>query len=217
MAKGIERFEKLNKCTDEELVVLSQKKNIDAVDILILRYMDLVKKKAKSMYIAGGDVDDLMQEGMIGFFEAIKAFKDNKGASFSTFAHLCIDRNMMSAIKSANTLKNKILNDSMSLDAEVEGDDGNNDYKGISRIDLIESTSNINPESVYLDNEKVVALKAVIKNSLSEFELQVLDLWITGQDYIAIAKLLNKEPKSIDNAIQRIRSKIRKKLLTKKY
>ena len=189
---------------DEELIKLYRDGNEDAIDIIFERYKYLVRKKAKAMYIAGGDNDDLIQEGMIGLYKAVRDYNEDRQASFATFAGMCINRHMMSAVTASNRKKNIPLNSYVSFDAPADGDE----QSGTKLVEVLKPDNEQNPEYMFIDREHTRLLEDKIVSALSGYEKKVLDMYLEGKDYIEIAKELNKQPKSVDNAIQRIRIKV---------
>lgn len=189
---------------DEELIKLYRDGNEDAIDIIFERYKYLVRKKAKAMYIAGGDNDDLIQEGMIGLYKAVRDYNEERQASFATFAGMCINRHMMSAVTASNRKKNIPLNSYVSFDAPADGDE----QSGTRLVEVLKPDNEQNPEYMFIDREHTRLLEDKIISALSVYEKKVLDMYLEGKDYIEIAKELNKQPKSVDNAIQRIRIKV---------
>ena len=189
---------------DEELIKLYRDGNEDAIDIIFERYKYLVRKKSKAMYIAGGDNDDLIQEGMIGLYKAVRDYNEDRQASFATFAGMCINRHMMSAVTASNRKKNIPLNSYVSFDAPADGDE----QSGTRLVEVLKPDNEQNPEYMFIDREHTRLLEDKIVSALSVYEKKVLDMYLEGKDYIEIAKELNKQPKSVDNAIQRIRIKV---------
>lgn len=189
---------------DEELIKLYRDGNEDAIDIIFERYKYLVRKKAKAMYIAGGDNDDLIQEGMIGLYKAVRDYNEDRQASFATFAGMCINRHMMSAVTASNRKKNIPLNSYVSFDAPADGDE----QSGTKLVEVLKPDNEQNPEYMFIDREHTRLLEDKIISALSVYEKKVLDMYLEGKEYIEIAKELNKQPKSVDNAIQRIRIKV---------
>ena len=189
---------------DEELIKLYRDGNEDAIDIIFERYKYLVRKKAKAMYIAGGDNDDLIQEGMIGLYKAVRDYNEDRQASFATFAGMCINRHMMSAVTASNRKKKIPLNSYVSFDAPADGDE----QSGTRLVEVLKPDNEQNPEYMFIDREHTRLLEDKIVSALSVYEKKVLDMYLEGKDYIEIAKELNKQPKSVDNAIQRIRIKV---------
>lgn len=186
------------KLTDEELIGTYRKGSLDAMTDLIIRYKPLVKNRARLFYLEGGDREDLLQEGMIGLFKAIKEYDAEKEASFATFARLCITRQMLSAIEAAGRKKHMLLNESLSIEQLDEG-------QIADRVGVADG-----PEKIFFEQEDSKLLMENINRNLSKMEKQVLDLYISGMDYLEIADIMGKSGKSIDNALQRIRNKIKK-------
>ena len=186
------------KLTDEELIGTYRKGSLDAMTDLIIRYKPLVKNRARLFYLEGGDREDLLQEGMIGLFKAIKEYDAEKEASFATFARLCITRQMLSAIEATGRKKHMLLNESLSIEQLDEG-------QIADRVGVADG-----PEKIFFEQEDSKLLMENINRSLSKMEKQVLDLYISGMDYLEIADMMGKSGKSIDNALQRIRNKIKK-------
>lgn len=193
------------KYSDEELVVFTKEGHDDATEYLLQKYAPLVKKSIRTLYLIGADTEDLMQEGMIGLFKAIQHFeKDNeKNASFYTFAKLCIDRQIYSAIKASNRKKHLPLNSYISFYSS--GNDTDEEL-----IDNLEAGNESNPEHIILSQENESFLEESARNYLSKLEQEVLHLYLEGNSYTDIGSALNKPTKSIDNAVQRIREKIKK-------
>lgn len=195
-------------CSDEELIIRLRDGETQIIDFLIHKYKNLVRKKATSMYILGADHEDVIQEGMIGLFKAVRDYDAGKDASFKTFLELCVTRQMYTAIQAAGRKKHQPLNTYISL--YQEDTDVGQKVGG----EILFSDHKLNPEEMVIDKERYADLESVIKSELSKFELQVLDLFLTGMGYVEIAQVLNKDTKSTDNALQRIRIKIRKKVTT---
>ena len=190
------------KITDEELVKLSKNNDENAENLLLERYKDLVVKIARGYYIIGGELEDIVQEGMIGLYKAIKGFSDDKSASFKTFAILCIKRQIQSAIKKANTKKNLPLSNSISLQSFSDKTDENE----FLPVDLIFQVS---PDERFIDKENYVNLLNQIKNILSKNEYIVLKYYLQGYSYKEIANILHINHKSIDNSLSRIKHKLK--------
>lgn len=193
----------LEQCSDEELIVRYRTGNTNAMDLIFERYKHLVRKKAKAMFLAGGDNDDLIQEGMIGLYKAIRDYNTDKEAAFATFASMCINRQMITAVATSNRKKNVPLNTYVSFDMPA----GNDNDSDIKLVDILQPETEQNPEKLLIDRECTQDLHTKLTASLSRFEQNVLSCYLEGMDYIAIAKKLKKTPKSIDNALQRIKSK----------
>lgn len=203
--------EQLDSLSDEAIISLIQSKELDAMDYMLNRYKYLVRKKAKALYLIGGDKDDLIQEGMIGLYKAIRDYSSEKENSFFNFADLCISRQIYSAIKSSNRKKNIPLNTYVSIYTPAYNDNSDTEEKE-PLLDLMYENTMPNPEELILDKERTSMLEYELVRHLSSFEKDVLNLYLQDFTYIQIADKLAKEPKSIDNALQRIRSKLNKVL-----
>lgn len=188
--------------TDNELILKIHNGNQDATEILLKRYTPLVKKSTRTLYIIGADTEDLTQEGMIGLFKAIQTYQTKQNASFFTYAKLCIDRQIYSAIKASNRKKHIPLNSYISLYTSANEDDFN-------LINSLAADNDTNPEHIILLQEKQSHMQEKIKQVLSKMEQEVLTLYLSGKSYMDIATQLDKSSKSIDNTIQRIRKKIK--------
>ena len=194
---------RLHILTDEQLVRMAQEGSETAEEILIEKYKGLVKNKAKTYYITGADSEDVVQEGMIGLFKAIRSFDVSKQAAFKTFADTCVNSQIISAIKKANRKRHKPLNESVSLNKEV--DDGTQD---ISVGDILQASMDNDPEALLLLQEVVDYLKTYDSGLFSKFEREVWIEKLKGKNYMEIADHLGRSPKSVDNALQRIKKKI---------
>ena len=193
--------------TDEEIIALIRSDDRLAMDYLIGKYKNLVRKKAKALYLIGGDREDLIQEGMIGLYKAIRDYQKEKAATFFTFADLCVSRQMYTAIKNSNTKKNFPLNNYVSIDASVYNLDQDNS-EVIRYVGNLAHARNMNPEELLIDRENTRQLETKLLERLSDFEKDILALYLKDFNYIQIAKILNKEAKAIDNGLQRIKKKL---------
>ena len=187
---------KFDNISDEELIARLRDGETIIEDYLMEKYKGLVRQKARAMFLIGGDTDDLIQEGMIGLFKAVRDFQPGREATFATFARMCIDRQIYSAIQNSNRQKHLPLNSYVSLNQEDESSP-------------IWELSVENPEEIIIDQETTRDLQQKISDYLSPMENKVLDLYLKGEGYVEIGRILGKSPKSIDNALQRIREKIR--------
>ena len=185
-----------DQCSDEELIFRLRQGETDISDYLMEKYKEFVRKKARAMFLIGGETDDLIQEGMIGLFKAIQNYQSDKETSFRTFASLCIDRQLYSAVQNSNRRKHLPLNSYVSLSEENEAEH-------------LEGVWSEDPETILIDQESTRNLEHEITKILSPMENKVLDYYLRGYGYIKIAEIMGKSPKSIDNALQRIRGKIR--------
>lgn len=198
-------MESLKHKTDEELLTDAMAGSTDAMDFLMNKYKNLVRGKARTLFLVGADKEDLIQEGMIGLYKAIRDFNPEKEASFRSFAELCVTRQMYTAIKISNTKKNQPLNnyisfDAMALPEETEGT--------LDDILLTEAEKISNPEQLVIDKENASVLEYTLVGRLSKMERQVLAFYLKDYNYHQIAEALHKEPKAIDNALQRIKKKL---------
>ena len=203
--------ESYEQCSDEELIVRLRDGEEQITDFIMEKYKNLVRNKAKTMYLLGADNDDLIQEGMIGLFKAIRDYDSGRDASFFTFADLCISRQIYTAIQASRRQKHTPLNTYISLYGSPEKGAAGNEEAEI--INAIASGTERNPEELLIDKENVENLEKIIDKELSMFEKQVLDLYLIGMKYTEIARVLGKDDKSTDNALQRIKIKLKKAFL----
>ena len=198
---------KYDRMTDEQLLCDYKNGNQEIMDYLMVKYKSMVRKKARAMYLLGGENEDLIQEGMIGLIKAVRDFDLTQKTSFSSFAELCVSRQMYSAIEASNRKKHLPLNSYVSLyeDSEQVGEG-----RSLPLIDTIESSKENDPEVLYFGKEYTEAFAEQLKELLSPLENHVLYLHLMGMDYRTIAELLGKSPKSVDNALQRIKTKAQK-------
>ena len=186
---------------DVELIFRFKNGESEILDYLMEKYKNMVRKKSRTMFLIGGENDDLIQEGMIGLFKAVRDYQPDKDATFQTFASICVDRQIYNAIQSSNRQKHQPLNSYVSL-SEQGGE--NEEHLGDTWVE--------NPESIIIDQENVENLEQEITTTLSPMENQVLEYYLAGNGYGEIAELMGKTPKSIDNALRRIRTKIKEQL-----
>ena len=199
-----------NNMSDEELLEAIKKDDTQALDFLICKYKDLVNSKVNKYFIIGAEKEDIIQEGLIGLYKAIKDYKPDKQNSFKSFANLCIERQLITAIKSSNRRKHMPLNSYLSLNMTAyENEDGNNETQV---MDVLETNIIEDPLDTITKKEYMSNVENVIDNSLSDFEKKVLNRYIQGESYVKIAEKLYAPVKSVDNAIQRIRKKTAKSL-----
>lgn len=192
-----------NILTDEELVRMAREGSVTAEEFLINKYKELARVKSSVYFIVGGDRDDVIQEGMIGIFKAIRDFDEEKNTSFRTFAEVCVNRQIISAIRKANLRKHQILNESVSLSQEQDARDSEKIFAG--RLDAGDKDD---PETLMLMKEITDFLLADKSELFSPLEQQVLTLMLKGKKYREIAAELDRSVKTVDNAIQRIKKKI---------
>ena len=192
----------LRTISDEELLRQIHGGSDNAMECLLERYRDMVRKEARKFFLAGGDEEDLIQEGMIGLFKAITSYQEGKNTSFSTFAYLCVHRQIYTTITTFNRKKHIPLNTSISLfEYKDQGDE--------FALDEILENPDETPEERFVRKEEIKDYYQKINQKLSKFEKQVMQYYLNGDNYTVIAKKLGKTDKSIDNAIQRIRRKIK--------
>ncbi len=196
--------------TDEELIKRIKAEDKPALDFLINRYKEVVNMKVSKYYLNGAEKEDIIQEGLIGLYKAIKGFNPDKQNSFKTFANLCIERQVITAIKGSNRQKHMPLNSYLSLNnSNYENEDGEEEGQ---LIEILDANTIEDPLDTVTKNEYYKKIEKTMDESLSDFEKKVLSKFIDGQSYIQIAQSLNSPVKSIDNAIQRIRKKAIKSL-----
>ena len=194
--------------TDEQLIGKLRKGDRNIIDYIMEKYKNLVRKEANAMYLLGGENDDLIQEGMIGLFKAVQDYNGEQETSFYSFAKLCITRQMYSAIEASKRKKHSPLNSYISL-YETSAEQG-------SLIETMAAGQESNPEELLVSQEYARLLEMKLEESLSALENRVLYLHLLGTDYKTIARLLDKSPKTIDNALQRIKGKTEKILRAEK-
>ncbi|AJH79323.1 RNA polymerase sporulation sigma factor SigH [Heyndrickxia coagulans] len=192
---------------DEELVERIHNGESEALDYLIQKYRNFVRAKARSYFIIGADREDIIQEGMIGLYKAIRDYREDKLTSFRAFAELCINRQMITAIKTATRQKHIPLNSYISLDKPIYDEESDR-----TLMDVITGAKISNPEELILIREKYVRIEVKISELLSDLERKVLALYLDGQSYQEISEELNRHVKSIDNALQRVKKKLERLL-----
>ncbi|MCL2058862.1 MAG: RNA polymerase sporulation sigma factor SigH [Oscillospiraceae bacterium] len=182
-----------------------------AVEAVFERYKGLVRAKSRSYFLIGADSEDLIQEGMIGLYKAIRDYKPDRHASFAVFADMCVTRQIITAIKTATRLKHLPLNTYISLSRPASGDDAD------TMLDnwLVESSAS-DPETMLIDRERTQMFRDDLNELLSDLEISVLSLYLGGEPYSVMSRMLGKPVKSIDNALQRVKRKLEKYLATAK-
>ncbi len=190
----------------EEIEILNLAKNGEtcAVEYMLNKYKNFVKAKARTYFLIGAERSDIIQEGMIGLYKAIKDYNPESGASFRSFADLCITRQIITAIKTATRQKHLPLNSYVSLNKPSDDDNDN------TLMESIFKNKHLDPEEIMINRERLVFIEEKLKASLSKYETEVLKGYLCGKSYMEIASELNKSDKSIDNALQRIKKKIEK-------
>ena len=196
----------LEEQSDEALCRLVSQGTEAAEEVLVQRYGRLVRTCARPFFLAGGDSEDLIQEGMMGLVKAVREYTPEKEASFRTFAELCIRTRLYSVLRSADREKHRVLNNSLSLD--TPGFDGNSYTSGTNNL------AQRNLEDDLIDREHTAALLSGVRKQLSEFEAKILGYYLDGLSCREIAQFVGKPPKSVDNAVQRIRRKVAQHLIS---
>jgi len=194
---------KFESMTDEEVVILAQKADKKAVEYILDKYKGLVKARARAYFLIGADQEDLIQEGMIGLYKAIRDFNQERQVGFAAFADICTTRQIVTAVKTATRQKHTPLNNYVSLNKPVTSDDSEK-----TMLDFLSGTLISDPEQIVINQESYDSINKKIISILSDFELSVLELYLSGRSYQEIALQLGKTPKSIDNALQRTKRKI---------
>ena len=195
--------------TDEQLISRLRGGERDIMDYLMVKYKSMVRRKTREMFLIGGENDDVIQEGMIGLMKAVQNYDPEQGNSFQSFAELCVSRQMYSAVEASRRKKHFPLNSYVSL--YETGEEGE-ETREAPLIDTIRSEVDNNPEALYFGKEYTEAFIENLKVLLSGLENHVLYLHLMGTDYRTIAEILNKSPKTVDNALQRIKAKAGKLL-----
>lgn len=191
---------------DHDLVALAKTGDERAIEVLLSRYRNFARSKARSYFLAGSDKEDVVQEGMIGLFKAIRDYEAETGTPFRAFAELCISRQILTAIKTANRQKHQPLNTSVSLDAPAYGDDSRDRSVG----DNLVAPTIHDPIELVISAQEIEAIRDTMKGNLTELEGEVLRLYMDGKSYEEIAGVLGNHVKSIDNALQRIKRKLQR-------
>ncbi len=195
---------RIDDLSDEQLVLAAQNNDMHAANVLLSRYRDFVGAKAKAYFLVGADKDDIFQEGMIGLYKAVRDFDIKRCPSFKAFAGVCVSRRIITAIKTANRQKHMPLNSYVSLDKSIY-DDENSDG---AYINVIQEPYQSDPEEIVINRENMDTIECTINKTLSKLELQVLVYYLKGMNYREISELINKDIKSVDNAVQRIKRKL---------
>ncbi|MCD1171917.1 RNA polymerase factor sigma-70 [Bacillus anthracis] len=188
---------------DEAIVELVRKGNTDALEYLIRKYKNFVRAKSRSYFLVGADREDIVQEGMIGLFKAIRDYKEDKLSSFKAFAELCITRQIITAIKTATRQKHIPLNSYVSLDKPIYDEESDR-----TLLDVISEAKVTDPEEMIISQEEYTDIESKISELLSDLERKVLSLYLDGRSYQEISEQLNRHVKSIDNALQRVKRKL---------
>ena len=193
--------------SDESIVALCQESDAVATEYLLIKYKNFVRSKARSYFLIGADHEDIVQEGMIGLYKAIRDYRPDKLSSFRAFAELCITRQIITAIKTATRQKHIPLNSYVSLNRPLFEEDSDR-----TLLDVITEETPSNPEEMLIDREDLSVIEGRIGSLLSDLEKQVLVRYVEGKSYVEISEEMNRHVKSIDNALQRIKRKLQKYL-----
>ncbi|ETP69712.1 RNA polymerase sporulation sigma factor SigH [Planomicrobium chinense] len=199
--------QRFTEMTDEELVSLVHSGNTEALDFLITKFRHFVRMKARSYFLIGADKEDIIQEGMIGLYKAIRDFRSDKLSSFRAFAELCIIRQIITAIKTATRQKHIPLNSYVSLDKPIYDEESDR-----TLMDVLTGNGADDPEEMMINNEEFLYMEAKMGEVLSDLEREVLALYLDGQSYQEISEKLERHVKSIDNALQRVKRKLERHL-----
>jgi RNA polymerase sporulation-specific sigma factor len=197
---------------DEEIVELVHKGESEALDYLIYKYRNFVRAKARSYFLIGADKEDIIQEGMIGLYKAIRDFREDKLTSFKAFAELCITRQIITAIKTATRQKHIPLNSYVSLDKPIYDEESDR-----TLMDVLSGAKVLDPEELIINQEEFDNIEVKMTELLSDLERKVLSLYLEGQSYQEISEELNRHVKSIDNALQRVKRKLERYLEIREF
>ena len=197
--------EQYQQYSDEDLINFVRNGDETAQDFLLNKYKTVVKTKARAYFLMGADREDIIQEGMIGLYKAIRDYQPDKNAAFKSFADLCINRQIITAIKTASRQKHIPLNSSISLNKQVYGSDEEETY-----MDFLKTEEATSPEAIFIGIENKNFILDQFSKALSSFESKVLSLYLQGKSYSKIAEITGKPEKSIDNALQRVKKKTEK-------
>ena len=204
---GMKLNEKYLQFEDDELIGLVHTGDSEALDYLIQKYRNFVRAKARTYFLIGADKEDIVQEGMIGLYKAVRDFKGDKLSSFKAFAELCITRQIIRAIKTATRQKHIPLNSYVSLDKPIYDEESDR-----TLMDIISGTKVLDPEELIINQEEFDDIELKMAELLSDLERKVLALYLDGQTYQEISEELNRHVKSIDNALQRVKRKLERYL-----
>ena len=194
----------LEHLTDEEIVGLAKNGNVDGLEYLINKYKNFVRAKARTYFLIGADREDIIQEGMIGLYKAIRDYRGDRQASFRAFAEICVTRQIINAIKTATRQKHIPLNSYVSLNKPVFDEDSER-----TLAEVVPTTGKSgNPEDLFINQENLMDIESTMHRILSPLEQQVVNLYLEGKSYVEIAQDLNRHVKSVDNALQRVKRKL---------
>ena len=201
-AQPIEPTE-LEHLTDEEIVELAKNGNVTALEYLINKYKNFVRAKARTYFLIGADREDIIQEGMIGLYKAIRDYRYDRQASFRAFAEICVTRQMITAIKTATRQKHIPLNSYISLNKPVFDEESERTLG-----EVVTTEKEGNPEEMFINQENLVDIESTMQRILSPLEQDVVNLYLEGKSYTEIAQKLGRHVKSVDNALQRVKRKL---------
>lgn len=193
----------LEHLTDEEIVTLAKNGEIQALEYLIGKYKNFVRSKARTYFLIGADREDIIQEGMIGLYKAIRDYRYDRQASFRAFAEICVTRQIITAIKTATRQKHMPLNSYVSLNKPVYEEESERTLS-----DVITQGKAGNPEDLFIDQEDFLDIESTMQRILSPLEQDVVNLYLEGKSYVEIAQQLDRHVKSVDNALQRVKRKL---------
>lgn len=194
----------LEHLTDEEIVGLAKNGNVDGLEYLINKYKNFVRAKARTYFLIGADREDIIQEGMIGLYKAIRDYRGDRQASFRAFAEICVTRQIITAIKTATRQKHIPLNSYVSLNKPVFDEDSER-----TLAEVVPTTGKSgNPEDLFINQENLMDIESTMHRILSPLEQQVVNLYLEGKSYVEIAQDLDRHVKSVDNALQRVKRKL---------
>lgn len=211
LKEQIQVTEAYQKKNDEELVENIRTGDLFAMEFLMNKYKDFVRVKTRPYFLIGADRDDILQEGMIGLYKAVRDYNPNKEASFRSFADICVTRQIITAVKASNRQKHMPLNSYVSLNRPMYEEDNERS----TFLDLMATSKIVNPEEIFIGQENVHNIEEIISKKLSKLEKKVLFLYLEGKSYQDIASEMDKPLKSIDNALQRVKHKL-EELISKK-
>ncbi|OES45982.1 RNA polymerase sporulation sigma factor SigH [Domibacillus iocasae] len=197
----------MDMCSDEQLVELVHNGNSEALDFVIHKYRNFVRAKARSYFLIGADKEDIVQEGMIGLYKAVRDYKGDKLSTFRAFAELCITRQIITAIKTATRQKHIPLNSYVSLDKPIYDEESDR-----TLMDVLTGTKASDPQELIINREQFSSIEGKVNELLSDLERRVLALYLDGRSYQEISQQLNRHVKSIDNALQRVKRKLERYL-----
>ena len=193
----------LEHLTDEEIVSLAKNGDTMALEFLISKYKNFVRSKARTYFLIGADREDIIQEGMIGLYKAIRDYRYDRQTSFHSFAEICVTRQIITAIKTATRQKHMPLNSYVSLNKPVYEEESERTLS-----DVITQGKAGNPEDLFIDQEDFLDIESTMQRILSPLEQDVVNLYLEGKSYVEIAQQLDRHVKSVDNALQRVKRKL---------